>query len=35
MINQGSSEITMMFAVKGAESSNAVVALYNEFFKKK
>lgn len=35
MINQGSSEITMMFAVKGAKSSNAVIALYNEFFKKK
>ncbi len=33
MINQGSSEITMMFAVKQSKASEAVVALYNEFFK--
>ena len=33
MINQGSSEITMMFAVKQTKASEAVVALYNEFFK--
>ena len=32
MINQGSSEITMMFAVKQTKASEAVVALYNEFF---
>lgn len=32
MINQGSSEITMMFAVKQAESNKAVISLYNEFF---
>lgn len=34
MINQGSSEITMMFAVRQSESKKAVVALYNEFFLK-
>ena len=32
MINQGSSEISMMFAVRQDESVKAVVALYNEFF---
>lgn len=32
MINQGSSEITMMFAVKQEESNKAVISLYNEFF---
>lgn len=34
MINQGSSEITMMFAVKQEESNKAVISLYNEFFNK-
>ncbi|WP_313563879.1 amino acid kinase family protein, partial [Ruminiclostridium cellobioparum] len=34
MINQGSSEITMMFAVRENESSKAVISLYNEFFHK-
>ncbi len=34
MINQGSSEITMMFAVKENESNKAVISLYNEFFYK-
>lgn len=34
MINQGSSEITMMFAVKENESNKAVISLYNEFFNK-
>ncbi|MDF2984581.1 MAG: aspartate kinase [Eubacterium sp.] len=34
MINQGSSEITMMFAVKEEESNKAVISLYNEFFHK-
>jgi len=32
MINQGSSEVTMMFGVKQAESKKAVISLYNEFF---
>ncbi len=32
MINQGSSEITMMFAVRQDESHKAVISLYNEFF---
>ncbi len=32
MINQGSSEIGMMFAVKAEDASNAVKALYDEFF---
>ncbi len=32
MINQGSSEVSMMFGVKAAESRNAVRALYKEFF---
>lgn len=35
MINQGSSEVTMMFAVRQSEADKAVVALYNEFFKNK
>mgnify|MGYP001002306194 CR=1 FL=1 len=34
MINQGSSEITMMFAVKEEEANKAVISLYNEFFNK-
>ncbi|WHH56969.1 aspartate kinase [Petroclostridium sp. X23] len=33
MINQGSSEISMMFGVKSDDTINAVRALYNEFFK--
>lgn len=32
MINQGSSEVSMMFGVRAADSTNAVKALYNEFF---
>ena len=32
MINQGSSEVSMMFAVKEADEKLAVQALYNEFF---
>jgi len=32
MINQGSSEVTMMFAVRQNESHKAVLSLYNEFF---
>lgn len=32
MINQGSSEVTMMFAVRQSEAHKAVIALYNEFF---
>ncbi len=32
MINQGSSEVTMMFAVSQSESNKAVISLYNEFF---
>jgi aspartate kinase len=32
MINQGSSEISMMFSVKSTDEKNAVRALYNEFF---
>lgn len=34
MINQGSSEITMMFAVRQEEAKKAVISLYNEFFLK-
>jgi aspartate kinase len=33
MINQGASEITLMFGVKGADREKAVRALYEEFFK--
>ena len=33
MINQGPSEVSMMFGVKENESDKAVFALYNEFFK--
>jgi len=32
MINQGSSEVSMMFGVKAADSAAAVRALYEEFF---
>lgn len=33
MINQGSSEVSMMFGVKAIHSDDAVRALYHEFFK--
>jgi aspartate kinase len=33
MINQGPSEVSMMFGVKSHESNKAVCALYDEFFK--
>ncbi len=33
MINQGSSEVSMMFGVVGSDSDKAVIALYHEFFK--
>ena len=32
MINQGSSEVSMMFGVKAQDEKQAVQALYNEFF---
>ena len=32
MINQGSSEVSMMFGVKAQDEKRAVQALYNEFF---
>jgi aspartate kinase len=32
MINQGSSEISIMFGVKEADRTSAMRALYNEFF---
>ncbi|WP_019119641.1 aspartate kinase [Brevibacillus massiliensis] len=32
MINQGSSEVSMMFGVKEVDADRAVIALYNEFF---
>lgn len=32
MINQGSSEVTMMFGVRESEAHKAVISLYNEFF---
>lgn len=32
MINQGSSEVSMMFGVKASDADRAVVALYEEFF---
>jgi aspartate kinase len=32
MINQGSSEVSMMFGVKAEDADRAVVALYHEFF---
>ena len=34
MINQGSSEVSMMFGVKAADMERAVRALYDEFFGK-
>ncbi|QNU65435.1 aspartate kinase [Ruminiclostridium herbifermentans] len=34
MINQGSSEVTMMFGVRQSEAHKAVISLYNEFFLK-
>lgn len=34
MINQGSSEVSMMFGVKGVDEVKAVQALYKEFFEK-
>ncbi|RXT04113.1 aspartate kinase [Ammoniphilus sp. CFH 90114] len=35
MINQGSSEVSMMFGVKGVDEVKAVQALYSEFFDNK
>lgn len=32
MINQGSSEVSMMFGVKAADADKAVIALYDEFY---
>lgn len=32
MINQGSSEVSMMFGVKAEDADSAVIALYHEFF---
>jgi aspartate kinase len=32
MINQGSSEVSMMFGVKASDMEKAVRALYDEFF---
>jgi aspartate kinase len=32
MINQGSSEVSMMFGIKAADIAPAVRALYREFF---
>jgi aspartate kinase len=34
MINQGSSEVSMMFGVKAEDTSRAVRTLYDEFFGK-
>jgi aspartate kinase len=34
MINQGSSEVSMMFGVKEVDADRAVIALYHEFFTK-
>ena len=34
MINQGSSEVSMMFGIKAVQEKTAVQALYNEFFVK-
>ena len=34
MINQGASEVSILFGVKASDSTNAVKALYNEFFGK-
>ena len=32
MINQGSSEVSMMFGIKASDIPNSVLALYNQFF---
>ena len=32
MINQGSSEVSMMFGIKAEDNEKTVKALYNEFF---
>jgi aspartate kinase len=32
MINQGSSEVSMMFGVKAVDMKRAIQALYGEFF---
>jgi aspartate kinase len=32
MINQGSSEVSMIFGVKADDADRAVLALYQEFF---
>lgn len=32
MINQGSSEVSIMFGVEAKDAKNSVIALYNEFF---
>jgi len=34
MINQGSSEVSMVFGVKSEEADKAVRELYNDFFAK-
>ena len=34
MINQGSSEVSMMFGVKSCDEKNAVQVIYEEFFSK-
>ena len=33
MVNQGASEISIMFGVHDRDADQAVIALYNEFFK--
>ena len=33
MMNQGSSEISMMFGIQSSQRENAVRALYHAFFK--
>jgi len=33
MLNQGASEISIMFGIKEEDRARAVQALYNEFFK--
>jgi aspartate kinase len=32
MINQGSSEVSIMFGIKEEDLNNAIISLYNEFF---
>jgi aspartate kinase len=34
MINQGSSEVSIMLGVSEADADNAIVSIYNEFFNK-